>query len=66
MADELMYIPNDDTQSSPFYRLQLVVKTLDNQLNEVVQPTNRKTLLRNFQLKINFAKLVIKTNKILS
>ena len=39
MADELMFIPNDDTQSSPFYRLQLVVKTLDNQLNE---PTNFK------------------------
>ena len=27
MADELMYIPNDDTENYPFYRLQLMVKT---------------------------------------
>ena len=27
MADKLMYIPNDDTQSYPFCRLQLVVDT---------------------------------------
>ena len=24
MADKLIYIPNDDTQNYPFYRLQLV------------------------------------------
>ena len=27
MADNLMYIPNDDKQYCPFYRLQLVVET---------------------------------------
>ncbi len=27
MADKLMYIPNDDTQSYPIYRLHLVVET---------------------------------------
>ena len=29
-----MYIPNDDTQNSPFCRLQLVVKNLDTQIDE--------------------------------
>ena len=54
MADKL--IPNDDTQVSPFCILQLVVETLDTQLNEptnqnsikvpkVVMPTNKKKLL---------------------
>ena len=27
MAEKLMYIPNDDTQNYPFYKLQFVVKT---------------------------------------
>ena len=27
MADKLMYIPNDDTQNYPFYRLLLMVET---------------------------------------
>ena len=27
MADILMYIPNNDTQNYPFYKLQLVIKT---------------------------------------
>ena len=55
MADNLMYIPNDDAQNYPFCRLQLVVKCLNTQLNEtnqskfnrspqVVEPTNMKTL----------------------
>ena len=26
MTDNLMYIPNDDTQNYPLYRLQLVVE----------------------------------------
>ena len=26
IADEMMYIPNDDTQKYPFYRLQLLVE----------------------------------------
>ena len=30
MADELMYIHNDDTQNYPFCRLQLVVETFEN------------------------------------
>ena len=50
-----MYIPNDDTQNYPFYRLKLLVKTfeystqLTNQSKitdypKVVKPTNKKTL----------------------
>ena len=56
MTDKLMNIPNDDTQSYPFCRLQLVDETFDTQINEptnkisikvtkVVKPTNKKTLL---------------------
>ena len=59
MTDKLMYIPNDDFKNFSFYRLQLVVESLDNQLNEstnqnsievlkVVKPTNKKRLLENF------------------
>ena len=50
MADKLIYIPNDDTQNYHFYRLQLVVKGLDTQLNKpsnqnLLNVVNRKTLL---------------------
>ena len=31
MTDKLMYIPNDDTQNYPFFRLELVVETLEYQ-----------------------------------
>ena len=48
-----MYIPNNDTQKYPFYRLIIVVET---QLNEptnqnplkvpiIVKPTNKETLI---------------------
>ena len=39
MVDKLMYIPNDDTQNYPFYRLKL--KRLNTQLN---YPTNQNSL----------------------
>ena len=59
MTDKLMYIPNYDFKNFSFYRLQLVVESLDNQLNEstnqnsievlkVVKPTSKKTLLEYF------------------
>ena len=59
MADELIYIPNDDIQNYPFGRLQLVVETfghsnkLTNQskftiIPKVVKPTNKKTTILNF------------------
>ena len=41
MYDKLIYIPNDDTQNYPFYRLQLMVEKLDTQLNEL---TNQNSL----------------------
>ena len=53
MADNLMYIPNDNTQNYPFFILQLVVETLglniltnqnSIQVSKVVKPTNKKTL----------------------
>ena len=34
MAEELIYIPNDDSQNNPFCRLQLGVKRMGIQLNE--------------------------------
>ena len=37
MADKLINIPNDDNQNYPFGKLQIVVESLDTQLNE---PTN--------------------------
>ena len=56
MAEKFMYIPIDDTQNYLFCRLKLVVKRLDDLINEptnqkpvkvpkVVKPTNKKTLL---------------------
>ena len=29
MADELMYIPNDNTQNHHFFRIQLVIETFE-------------------------------------
>ena len=34
MTDKFMYIPDDNTQNYSFFRLQLVVETLETQLNE--------------------------------
>ena len=42
MADKLMYIPNDDTQNDPFFRLQFVIKTLNTQLNELTNQHSPK------------------------
>ena len=41
MADKSMYLPNDDTQNYPFCRLELVIETLETQLNE---STNHNSL----------------------
>ena len=49
MADELMYIPNEDTQNSLFCRLQVLVETFGQaslKVPKVVKPTNKKTLLK--------------------
>ena len=62
MSNKLIhnYIPNDNTQNYPFYRLQLVLETYkDTQLNEqnfievskVGTPTNKKTV-RNSQISL--------------
>ena len=34
MAVKLMHILNDDTQNNPFYRLKVMVESLNTQLNE--------------------------------
>ena len=52
MADKLTYIPNDDTQNYPFCGLQLVVETLNTQLNE---PNNQSS--------VKVPKIVKLTNK---
>ena len=53
MADKLMYITNDDTRNSFFFKLQLVVEMFGYRNNanftkvpKVVKPTNKKTLLK--------------------
>ena len=53
MADKLMYIPNDDTQITPFVNYNKLFKRLDTKLNE---PTNQNL--------IKFPKVVNPTNKI--
>ena len=45
MADELMYIPNDDTQNYPFRRLQLEVETFEH----FTQLTNQSKLNKSPQ-----------------
>ena len=56
MTDKFMYIPIDDTQTYPFYRLKLVVKTFRHLIKwtnqpkfnkdaKVVKPTYKETLL---------------------
>ena len=37
-----MYIPNDDTQNYPLYRLQLLLKRLNTQLNEITNQNSVK------------------------
>ena len=57
MADKLIEIPNNDTQSFPFYKLQLLVKTFEHstykstnqnslKVHKVVELTNKKMLLK--------------------
>ena len=48
MDDKLMYIPNDDTQYYPFYRLQLVVEFLQHnsiKVPKVDKLTDKKMLI---------------------
>ena len=63
MADKLMYIPNDDTQTYPFCRLQYRLKRLDFQLNEpanqnsikgtkVFKPTNKKRYYKTLRTSV--------------
>ena len=37
MAEKLVYIPNGDTQNYPFIRLQRVVKTTSNLINQLIK-----------------------------
>ena len=53
MADKLMpsVSPVYDTQNYPFYRLKIVVETLNNQLNESTNQNSQKSpklLFKNF------------------
>ena len=55
MAEKFMYILIDDTQNWPFWRLQLVVETLNKptkqnsiKVHKVGKPTYKKTLLWYF------------------
>ena len=40
MAEELMYIPNDDTQNYPFCRQKIGAESLNTELNK---PTNQNS-----------------------
>ena len=53
MVDELIFIPNDDTQNYPFCRLKLVVETFYTRLDKpikihkkVVEPRNKKNIIK--------------------
>ena len=52
MADKLMYIPNNDSQSYPLCRLKLVDETFEHskftKAPEVVNLSHKKSLLKNF------------------
>ena len=37
MADKLMYIPNNDIQNNPFYRLQFVVEMFEDLINQPIK-----------------------------
>ncbi len=37
MADELMFISNDDTQNNDFFRLKLVVKTFGHHQSNAIK-----------------------------
>ena len=52
MADQLMYIPNNETKNYPFCRLNWWLKRLNTQL---IKPTNPNSA--------KFPKVVNKTNK---
>ena len=59
MADKILYIPNDDTQNEPVFRLQLVFETcLPTELNE---PTNQNQLKNPRLLSQRIRKLYYKT-----
>ena len=55
-ADKLMYLPSNNKQIYPHFRLKLVIKTFEHSTNQlkftkatkVVKPTNKKTLLKIF------------------
>ena len=42
MAEKFMYIPNDDIQNYPFYRSELVIETIDTQLQELTYQNSIK------------------------
>ena len=46
MADKLMYIPNDDSQNYPFYRLQLVFATKQDSMKV---PKSRQISKRHYK-----------------
>ena len=59
MADKILYIPNDDTQNEPAFRLQLVFETcLPTELNK---PTNQTQLKNPRLLSQRIRKLYYKT-----
>ena len=44
MAEKLMYITNDDTQTSPFYSVRLVVETFEHLTYESTNQNSQKLL----------------------
>ena len=51
MADELMYIPNDDTQASLSLDFNYLLKSLDTKLGEPNQKNQSPKLLRKLYYK---------------
>ena len=57
-----MYIPNEDTQSYPFYRLQLVVETFGHILSYILSLTDNllihKSLYKHYTELINIHNMI--------
>ena len=58
MTNKLMYIPNDETQIYPYFRLQLVIETFE---NSTYEPTNQNSIKKNKVVSQHIRKRYYKT-----
>ena len=58
MADELKYIPNDDTLNYPCFRSRLVLERLETSLNE---PIDQNLIISHKVVELTKKKVILKT-----